>query len=438
VADVSKGYLDSKRTMALLKKQISTGFRSNSQIVAKQVLTFRKLPPRSKRIGSRPQRLLAWFIQGLIPICVAGCVIQAPLSGGEVLDGNRDETVTSPLGKTSGEPNGTFADGIVAVFDSGGVARLQGTVSHSSDLDVFILGPLSTGDRLIIDASTPGSSLDTNVAVFDVAERLVFVNDDRSPGTVAGLDSFIDFIIRHDSTRYYLVMGSSPFAASSRRTGSYRIDVQVIRDASAVPQPVGQILLLNFEGGEVNSPALGPMTLPPLDAGDIASIYAGQTEALKEGIRASTEQNFERFNVVVVTTDDPPLPSNVKFTTIHIGGFNATVFGIADQVDFYNADFCDDGIIFAESFSPNIFSHTPTIAELAIAIGNITAHEAGHLLGLNHVSDDLDLMDDQSHADAFLDDQEFMVSPLSRDIMSLGFQDGPMLLFQTVGPSPAP
>jgi len=81
-----------------------------------------------------------------------------------------------------------------------------------------------------------------------------------------------------------------------------------------------------------------------------------------------------------------------------------------------------------------VFSVTPTVEELAVGIGNIAAHEAGHLLGLNHVSDDDALMDDRSPADAFLWDQEFMEAPLSSDIMSIGTQDAVMLLDLIVGP----
>ena len=56
-----------------------------------------------------------------------------------------------------------------------------------------------------------------------------------------------------------------------------------------------------------------------------------------------------------------------------------------------------------------------------------------HLLGLNHTDDDLDLMDDASPTDAFIEDQEFMEAPLSPDIMSIGSQDGVLLLSEIVG-----
>jgi len=136
--------------------------------------------------------------------------------------------------------------------------------------------------------------------------------------------------------------------------------------------------------------------------------------------------------VEVLTSDNPP-PPGTHVLTVYMGGFSSTMFGIADNVDLYNADFCDDAIIFSESFKPQIFSADPSLMGLAEAIGNVTAHEAGHLLGLSHVDDDTAIMDDRSAADAFLADQEFKNAPLSRDIMELGTQDAVMLLTDIVG-----
>jgi len=145
------------------------------------------------------------------------------------------------------------------------------------------------------------------------------------------------------------------------------------------------------------------------------------------------DQNYERFNVIILTTDDPPPPPGTVYSTIFFGGFDRSAFGLSEDVDLYDIDRCDDSIIFTESFTPSVFTGVPTATELGTAIGNVGAHEAGHLLGLNHTDDDLDLMDDQSPADAFLDDQEFKEAPLSTDIMPIGTQDGVLLLDEIVG-----
>ena len=380
------------------------------------------------------------FRAGLMLMCgAAGCGsgVGPPTPIGDLIDGNRDAGLTSIFGKTYGEPNNAFSQAIAAVFGEGGIARLQGTIANIGDLDVFLIGALSPGDRVVVDADTTGSPLDISVALFDAGQRLVYANDDRGESGARVLDSYIEWVTRHQGDSYYLVVTHSAFAASNRFTGSYSIDVG-INTGFAVPEPAEQILLLDFDGGVVNSPVLGSMTLMPFDAASISPIYGGRTETMKKTIRTVFDQNFTRFNVTIWTSDDPPLPAGTMFSTVHFGGFDRTAFGIAEGVDPYNADYCDDALIFTESFGPLFFSIVPTAVEMGTAIANVGTHEAGHLLGLNHVSDDRALMDDHSAADAFLADQEFMEAPLSNDIMPIGTQDAVLLLDETVGPSLSP
>ena len=354
---------------------------------------------------------------------------------GSVVDGNRDESVSSPLGKTAGEPNDTFSQPVVAVFDAGGTARLEGRVASIGDLDVYLLGPLSAGDRLFVDTSTAGSNLDVSVAVFDEQQRLMYANDDRGGSPARHLDAIVDWIVRRSADRYYLVVTNSAFATVGTRTGDYEVDI-TLETGGAVPTPTGQVLLLDFSGGPVDLVTIAPRTLTPFDAGDISSIYEGDTETVKTAIRETFEQNFGRFNVTILTSDDPPPSDESIVSTISFGGFNAGVFGVADGVDLYNFDLCDDAIIFVETFRPRAFFVTPTAQELGVAMGNVGSHEAGHLLGLNHVDDDDALMDDQSAADAFIEDQEFVNAILSTDIMPIGTQDAVLLLDLIVGPRP--
>jgi hypothetical protein len=327
------------------------------------------------------------------------------------------------------EPNDAFLAAATALFDPQNRAQLEGTVSQVGDLDVFTLGAREPGDRLVIDAKTPNSSLDVSIAVFDGDGRLVAENDDHVLG--AQLDSFLDLTVRHAADPYYVAISHSAFGASNMLRGTYRIDVEFTAGAR-VPDPVGQRLLLDFDGAVVNSPFLGNFTLPVFDAGDIAAVYEGETEAIKERIREVFAQNYERFNVTIFTTDDAALPAE-PYSAIFFGGFDPRAFGLAENVDLYNVDLCDDAVIFAESFTPDFFRGTPSPEELGTAIGNVGSHEAGHLLGLNHTNDDLDLMDDRSPAQVFLLDQEFMEAPLSSDIMPIGTQDGVLLLLEAVG-----
>ena len=70
-----------------------------------------------------------------------------------------------------------------------------------------------------------------------------------------------------------------------------------------------------------------------------------------------------------------------------------------------------------------------------MAIGNVAAHEVGHLLGLNHVDNINDLMDTTGGPSTLLLNQSFMTSPLDATIFYIGVQDGPMLLQETLGPA---
>ena len=371
-------------------------------------------------------------------LLLTGCPAETtfPPPNGSLTDGNRGGG-SSDTGKTSGEPNGSFAQAIVALFDANGSAALQGTVSDVGDLDVFNLGGLAPGDRVTVDVRSNGSSLDSSIAVFDNQERLAVANDDRQTN-VRFLDAFVDFIVGHESTPYYLVVTHSAFADAGTFIGTYTVDVRVVRNAE-VPSPVGQVLMLDFDGATIDTPALvvplgvTQLDIAPFDAGNISPIYEGLTADLKEAIRAGFEQNFSRFDVTIVTTDDPPPPPSAAISTVFLGGFNVELFGLAERVDASNADFCDDAIIFVETFAPSSFSFTPTLEELAIAIANVGSHEAGHLLGLNHVDDDGAIMDDRSATDVFATDQEYIWARLSADIMSIGTQDAPLLLFETVG-----
>lgn len=358
---------------------------------------------------------------------VTGCGIDFTTPPDNVTDGN-----VGGAG-VQGEPNDSFPLAIKALFDAGGTARLQGTVAMISDMDVFEIGPLAAGNRLEVDADTSSSDLDVAVAIFDEQQRLVLYNDDRGGTSGRALDAYIEWVVRHDGDTYYLVVSHSGFAPQNQFTGSYRVDVQV-RGGVGVPPPAGQILLLDFDGADVTSQLLGSMTLGPFEAAAISSIYEGETDVIIETIRATFEQNFEQFDVAIHTTNDPPLLSGTEYSVVYFGGFSSDAFGIAEGVDPYNAECCDDAIIFTESFDPILFSVTPTPVQMGIAIGNIASHEAGHLLGLNHVDDDRALMDDASIADAFLDDQEFMEAPLSIDLMPIGTQDAVLLLAETVGP----
>ena len=139
--------------------------------------------------------------------------------------------------KVEGEPNDTFAESVEVIFSSAGGAQLAGTLPTTSDVDVYSLGPMNAGDRIIVDVGTAGNGLDADVAIFDETGDLVMTNDDRNL-ELNQLDPFINFTIRHDSSVYFLAICSSPLGPS---TGAD--DIQLTRVlGGAVPATSGQIV----------------------------------------------------------------------------------------------------------------------------------------------------------------------------------------------------
>jgi len=335
-----------------------------------------------------------------------------------------------PSSNIESEPNDEFGQALKAGFDGTGRAVLEGTIEHFEDLDVYAIGALSVGDRLTIDVDSLTAGFDASIAVFDPDFSLFFDNDDRNLGS-ARLDPHLSAVVRHAGDPYYLVVGPSAFASAGDDVGSYRASVS-IQSNQEVPPPRRQVFLLDFSGGQIEADNLLVNEVNPFDAAAIDSTYAGLDEQIIDAIIETLGENYEALDVLLVT-DPAELPPGEDHATIMFGSHSRLAFGIAEAVDHYNTNHADTAIIFTESFEPARFTAAPTARQLGLAIGNIAAHEAGHLLGLNHVDDPTALMDGASPADTFLGDQDFKKAVLSQDILPIGFQDAPLLLSESIG-----
>ncbi|MBI4579889.1 MAG: matrixin family metalloprotease, partial [Planctomycetes bacterium] len=366
--------------------------------------TARSRPPLYTR------RCTAILAGALLVLTNAGCPQLSPTAPLPADDGAANGQGNDLGRRTTGEPNDTFSQAITVVYDGGGNGQITGSIATTDDVDVYRLGPFTAGDRIIVDISTGNSGLDADVALFDGDGRLVYENDDRNI-VLNQLDPFINHVIRHDSDMYYLAIASSPLNPT---IGAYDIVLTITRGGT-VPPAAGQIIALDTDGG---SATIGgeTETVGPFDTGDISPAYEGMTAEVLDQIVATVLENYDGLALQVLVTSRDPVPGGCTVSTVLLGGTSNSAYGLADQIDPYNQDPCDAAIVYTEMFKPFRFGRSLTAAELGTAIGNVVAHEVGHLLGLNHVSNIHDLMDTTGSAGTFLLDQEFITSMLHDSI----------------------
>jgi hypothetical protein len=117
-----------------------------------------------------------------------------------------------------------------------------------------------------------------------------------------------------------------------------------------------------------------------------------------------------------------------------MGSYDAALLGVADNVDAYNSRLEQSAIVFVDTFE--VFGVlNPSVDEMADALANVTSHEIGHLLGLQHTRDPLGIMDITASLRQMLAPQTFRASALHPETFRVGFQNGPRSLLEAVGAS---
>lgn len=333
---------------------------------------------------------------------------------------------------SDGLPNGvqignSFGSAPILPLDASGKASFSSAITGAK-VDIVDLGPVAPGDRIIVTVKpSAGSMLDPVAALFDASEELFALNDDVNFDQ-GQIDSAIDDIVRTASSKMYFAIIKFPLG---NQEGAYDATVEIQR-GQAIPAPQSQILYLNFAGGSVTIPSEGTINVGAFDAADIDATYAGQTAVIKTAIVNTVRNRFVGTSLQVVTSDEVPPPGPPGcFSTVLFGGFSGTKFGVAQSVDQSNRDRCDDAIVFTERFNEP-FASDPTPEGMGLAIGHVAAHEAGHLLGLNHVADVTDLMDTTGSASTLLVTQIFKTSQLAGSVFPIGVQNGPAMLSRVV------
>ena len=73
---------------------------------------------------------------------------------------------------------------------------IQGEIEADDDIDVYDLGAVNIGDRILVSTAVTGG-LDATLAVFDADQNLIYANDDYS----WGVDNrpFVDVVVRRNT-----------------------------------------------------------------------------------------------------------------------------------------------------------------------------------------------------------------------------------------------
>ncbi len=301
---------------------------------------------------------------------------------------------------------------------------LAGRVERAGDYDLFDIGPVGTGDVWQIGAADLLPQTAVVVALFDQDYNLLqraFLN-----GNVT-----LNHMIRYETGNLIVGVMAPPGAR-----GDYRLALrQGATQSPPAPQPA--LVWLNFSGAtglRVNSRS--GQSFGPFDAAQLGPAYAGMTAHVKAAILEAVRADYAEYNVTILSSDEAPAPE-APHSTIHFGGYDPGLLGLADSVDEYNATPSQNAVIYVQTFEG--FSVMRLSAEeMGLMIANVTSHELGHLLGLYHTSQPDDVMDTTGSAWDLASNQAFRRASLESSVFATGWSDSPRRLEATVGRNPHP
>ena len=334
--------------------------------------------------------------------------------------------------------NSDFENAQPATLPISGQIEIMGNIDARGDIDIYALGPAIVGDQIIIDV-IGANGLNTVAALFDLNGDLIDANNDRS-FYAGNYDPYIAQVIRQNTDNLYIGVAVSTaryFASSSGQydSGSYRIKV-TRRPNQPVRPPAQQIVWLDFAGGDHVQIALEPIeVMRPFSAESISGRLAGQTSYITDMIVDLMRRDLAAYDVMLLDGRYDARPTG-QYSKLYFGNFNSAFLGLADSVDTGNVYHNQEAIIYAEDI--RLFEGLQPSAEaVALALANIAAHELGHLLGLEHTSESLDVMSTAATARQILEIDEFYRrSRLENSVFPIGWQSGVNLLNLNVGPNP--
>lgn len=292
---------------------------------------------------------------------------------------------------------------------------------------IFDLGSLEQGDRIFISLMrTPGfsrvftSDTDYSLAILD-GDGKIFAWYQRT----IHFNEHTKLIVGHPSAHYYVATD-----------GAQSVHVRIQRGTNLF-QPRQQRVLVSFAGSPRAS--AGPFPAQPVRTFSATNLNpawgAAETTAIKTAILTRLNGVYLPYNVEFFSSDDTP-PPNLPSMTVHMGETNLFAYGVADHIDPRNDTLTGTAIVYATSIF-NDFGGGLSAADVGTLIGTITSHEVGHLLGLRHVNEAVDLMftgADPTNPLTIRTDSTVSTAEQVWNQPSIGIQDADLLLRETVGP----
>lgn len=315
----------------------------------------------------------------------------------------------------------------VTAFLSGQLGQYVRAADHLS-LRFYQLGPLAEGETLEIE---PVGDVVAWVSLYDADHMLI------PGGSVRDFDGrtrVLQIPITRDTASVYLRLDlgflserNEPIARLTRLQGVTR------------PTPRLQTVVLHFGGQEAvtfRNGLIAPIRIGAIDNAVVRNAAVEQFRAV-----------YAPYDLIVLTDEDPT-PTE-PFSVIYIGPSELPLFGygLAEIADSRNA--YPDDVALVDANQPAL-----QLARLfgretyGRALGMIAAHEMGHLLGLEHVSDPDDLMTGAQCQGAGLNVERMLSRQLKRSPLTLvsadlqpwtlGYQDSVAYLTDILGPAPNP
>ena len=303
---------------------------------------------------------------------------------------------------------------------------ISGRISGAGDVDVYDLGPVVPGDRVLVSV-TADATLNGAIALFDDLGSTLLVNDHRNV-YLGAHGPFIDVTIRRASEACLVAITSTPGFSSE---GAYLLGAS-IQFQSPIPEPNPDVILLDFGGARnVKVGSRPTIDVPSFDAADISDDYLGMTETMVAHIIDRVRHDFAGFDVTILSTTEGTR-STATMSRIYFGVFDSALLGVAEGVDEYNATEGQEAMVFTDTFEA-FMQLNPSVSEMAQAIANVASHEIGHLLGLVHTDDPEDLMDVTASLRQLMRDQNFEDAPIYQAVFPVGNQDSVQMLLDAVG-----